>query len=109
MRPILKTMTATGLAGALALAGTFGTTTQADARNGRNAAIAAGVGLGILGGIAAANGAYYPGYYGYGYGPGYYGYGYAPGYAAPYAYYGPSYRHYGPRYRYSNRHWNHWR
>lgn len=69
----------------------------------RGAAVAAGVGLGVLGAaaIAANRGAYAdPYYYGDGYyaAPAYgYGYGYAPVYAEPPVAYAPRARYYAPR------------
>jgi hypothetical protein len=92
---VIKTLAATGLAGALAVASA--TPSQARWLPG---AVAAGVGIGVLSGVAIANSGYYgyPGYYGYA--PGYaYAYGapayaYAPGY--DYAYVAPAYDPYGP-------------
>jgi hypothetical protein len=71
----------------------------------RGAAVAAGVGLGVLGAaaIAANRRAYYgdPYYYNDGYyaAPAY-GYGYAPVYAEPPVVYAPRPRYYAPRYGY---------
>lgn len=61
----------------------------------RNAAIAAGVGLGVLGAaaIAASRGGYAEPAYGYGYEPGYY-VEEEPVYVAPRRYYGPRYQYY---------------
>jgi len=66
----------------------------------RGAAVAAGVGLGVLG--AAAIAANRRAYYGdpYYYGDGYYGGGYAPVYAEPPVVYAPAPRYYAPRYGY---------
>ena len=93
---IMKTVAAVSLAGALAVAGTVTTATPSQARGG---ALAAGIGLGILGGALAAN-AYYPRpYYGY--------------YGAPYPYYGPAYYGPSPYYgygygpRWHHRYWRH--
>ena len=67
----------------------------------RGGGVAAGVGLGLLGGALIA-GAYGPRYYGY---YGYPGYAYYPGpYYGPY--WGPR-RYYGWRYRHY-RHWRRW-
>jgi hypothetical protein len=72
----------------------------------RGAAIAAGVGLGILGAaaIASSRRAYADPYYGYDngyYGSGYYApsYSYEPVYAEPPVVYAPRARYYAPRYR----------
>jgi hypothetical protein len=100
MRLLGKTAIVLGMAGAMAL----GSMTASEARNGRNAAIAAGAGGFVAGaaiGAAAANanaGYYYGSGYGYdsyAYEPAYAydSYAYEPAYAAP-AYVPPSY--YGP-------------
>jgi hypothetical protein len=94
---LIKTIAAIGLTGAAALA----STTPSEARWGPGA-VAAGVGLGLVGGAVIANSYYGGSYYGYGY-PGYYGYTYAPGYAyggpAYYDGYAPSYAYYGGTWR----------
>ena len=82
---LLKTIAAAGLIIATALA----SATPSQARWGPGA-VAAGVGLGLLGGAVIANNYYGPGYYGY---PGDYGYAYAPGYAYGYDI-GPAYTSY---------------
>ena len=88
MRLLGKTAIVLGMAGAMAL----GSMTASEARNGRNAAIAAGAGGFVAGaaiGAAAANAN--AGYYGYGYDS----YAYEPAYVAPAPVYtSPSY--YGP-------------
>jgi hypothetical protein len=77
-----KVIAASALAGALALA----STAPSYAANGRNAAFAAGVGVGLLGGAALGGG--YGAYPAYG---GYYG---GPSYAyGSYGYHRPYYRH----------------
>ncbi len=87
----LRIITAAALIGAVAVA----SATPSQAGGGRNAAFAAGVGVGLLGGAAVA-GSGYGAYPGYGYSP---GYAYSsPGYAR-YAYHGGGWRH-----RY-HRHW----
>src|SRR6476646_9376406 len=76
MRLLGKTAIVLGMAGAMAI----GSMTASEARNGRNAAIAAGAGGFVAGaaiGAAAANAN--AGYY-YGSGYGYNDYAYAPGY-----------------------------
>lgn len=95
MRLLGKTALVLGLAGTMAV----GSMTASEARNGRNAAIAAGIGGFVAGAAigAAANSGYYYGGYGYdsyAYSPGYsvgydsYAYQPAPVYRAP-SYYGP--------------------
>jgi len=85
------TFVAAALVGATALTAIG---TDAEARNGRKGAFAAGAALGVIGGAAIAGSAYRNGYgngyygggYGYGNGYGYgagYGNGYGYGYAAP--------------------------
>lgn len=99
MNRFVKPIALLGLAGAVTV-GAFAS--QAEARNGRWAAGAAGFAVGAAVGAAAANSSYYnSGYYGggYAYQP---GYAYAPGYAydsyayEP-AYPAPAYRSYGYR------------
>jgi hypothetical protein len=86
MRKIALTLSAVAAFAAAAVV-----TSPAEARGGRNAAIGAGVAVGVLGAAAAANAAA-NGYYGPGYG-----------------YYGPRYGYYddGPRY-YRHRYYSHW-
>jgi len=92
MKTIFRIAVAATLTSALALAAV----TPSQARDGRNAAVAIGVGAGVLAGaaIASSNGYYGPGYYGapgYAYGPayddGYYAYEPAPVYAPAPTYY----------------------
>jgi hypothetical protein len=100
MRLLGKTAIVLGMAGAMAI----GSMTASEARSGRNAAIAAGVGGFVAGaaiGAAAANAN--AGYYGYGYDSyayepaysGYDSYAYQPAYVAPAPVYTPP-SYYGP-------------
>ena len=88
MKTIFKFAVAAILTGALA----FAAVTPSEARDGRNAAAAIGLGAGVLVGAAIANSGYYaePGY-----APGYYA---EPGYA-----YEPVYVEPAPTYYYSGR------
>jgi hypothetical protein len=86
------TLVAAALVGATALTAIG---TDAEARNGRKGAFAAGAALGVLGGAAIAGSAYGGGYgYGNGYGSGG-GYGYGAGYGNGY---GPGYGYVEPGY-----------
>jgi hypothetical protein len=93
---LIRTIAAIGLTSAMALA----CATPSEARWSPGA-VAAGVGLGLLGGAVIANSYYGGGYYGY---PGYDGYAYTPSYAygptfsGSYAY-APSYGYYGGPWR----------
>src|SRR5471030_3282728 len=87
MKTIFKLAVAATLTGALALAAA----TPSEARGGRNAALAIGVGAGVLAGAAIASSNGYYGAPGYAYGPaydaGYYAYDPAPVYAPAPTYY----------------------
>jgi hypothetical protein len=86
MHTTLKIIAAAGLIGALAVANA----TPSQAAEGRNAAFAAGVGVGLLGGAVAGGG--YGAYPAYGYGSGY-AYG-GPAYRSGYVYAAPRARRY---------------
>jgi hypothetical protein len=92
MRHILsKSVAIAGLAGALGLA----CSTPSQARWWSPGAVAAGIGPGLVGGLAVSNSYYGGPYDGYGY-PGSNVYGYATyGYAPAYAAYGPTYGYWG--------------
>lgn len=95
MKTIFKFAVAAILTGALA----FAAVTPSEARDGRNAAAAIGLGAGVLVGAAIANSN--NGYYGSGY---YAEPGYAPGYYAEPGYaYEPVYVEPAPTYYYSGR------